>query len=69
MAIISPHEGTIIFEFGKHAGKTFEEVERTDRKYLTWVRNSDLMAEASNDLFERFDVLMEMYKIPLSRGR
>jgi hypothetical protein len=69
MQILFLQDDRLVFGFGKFEGKTVEEVADIEPSYLTWVRNSDLIAECSDSLFEMLDSTMQGRGIPLFRRR
>jgi hypothetical protein len=69
MQILLLREDKLVFGFGKFEGRTVDEVAEIEPSYLTWVRNSDLMAECSDELFEMLDSMMEKRSVPIFRRR
>ncbi len=52
--IVYDDQGREIFNFGKHKGKTVEEVFRCDRNYCDWIQHSDFAADTKR-------VVMRLY--------
>ena len=62
-------DGAITFAHGtKHAGKTVEEVSRTDPKYLRWARR-EMAIWVPDDVAQAIDKAMTTNNVPFSVPR
>lgn len=64
MVYWSRRDEDFIMSGKKHAGETLAYVAKNDPKYLTWLWNSEMLGDLSEEAYEALDSVMRENDIP-----